>query len=312
MSRMRVIDPGMLTLIEDGGRYGYGNIGITQSGPADRYSAAWANRLLGNQPDAAVLEITMGGAVFEALGTIRIALTGADARLQINNQSVAHWCTHTLHRGDHLQTGMATEGLRIYLATDGGWGCQTVLGSCATTPRERLGSILRAGVILESRGHPSQTRRVRTSLSRCTPPRQRIDFTPLLRLRMVPTYHHDRFDPLARAHMIAQRFRVTPATDRMGCRLRGSPIASPGEILSEPTACGAVQIPPDGQPIILLNDHQTIGGYPIIGTVIPPDLSRLAQARPGTQIAFTYITLDEALHITAANDPFTSTSQVPR
>jgi biotin-dependent carboxylase-like uncharacterized protein len=295
MSRLRTLKPGMLTLVEDGGRYGYGALGITQSGPADRYSAAWANRLLDNRPDAPVLEITMGGAAFEALGTIRIAITGAKVPLRINDRPIVPWCTHTLQRGDRLTIGMATEGLRIYLGTDGGWTCKAILDSCSVTLREGLGKRIETDTVLTARSFADDA-----TPSRCAPPDARITFARLITLRMIRSYHYDRFDPLAREQFLAQRFRVSSATDRMGCRLTGEPIAYPGEILSEPTAYGAVQIPPDGQPIVLLNDRQTIGGYPIIGTVIAPDLFRLAQSRPGTQVRFEYLTLDAALEAVEA------------
>jgi len=299
MNGVKILRPGMLSLIEDGGRPGYGAIGITPGGPADRYSARWANHLLGNRPEAPVVEITLGGMVFEALGDLRIALTGAEAPLTINGDPRPLWHTHTLARGDRIEIGMAARGLRLYLAAEGGWRCSRVLGSCAVTVREQLGRPLEAGDLLEA-SSPAGKR-----LSAFVPEQLQRTFPSKITLRILESYHHARFSAKARERFYAQRFRVTTATDRMGCRLSGEAIDYPGEIISEPTTLGAVQIPADGQPIVLMAEHQTIGGYPIIGTVLPCDLDRLAQAQPGSRVRFSLISLVEArqLAFPAANCP---------
>ncbi len=291
MNALEIVRPGMLSLIEDGGRPGYGAIGITPGGPADRYSARWANHLLGNRPDAPVVEITLGGMVLEALGALRIALTGAQSPLKINDTPRPLWHTHALTRGDRIEIGMAARGLRLYLAAEGGWRCSRVLGSCAVTVREDLGRPLKAGDLLEA-SSPAGNR-----LSAFVPEQLQHTFPPEITLRVLESYHHARFSAEARERFYTRRFRVTTATDRMGCRLSGEPIAYPGEIVSEPTTLGAVQIPADGQPIVLMAEHQTIGGYPIIGTVLPCDLDRLAQAQPGTQISFRPVSLSEAYQL---------------
>jgi len=288
MNALRVIRPGMLSLIEDGGRTGYGAIGITPGGPADRYSARWANHLLGNRPGSPLLEITLGGARFEALGPLRIALTGADAPLTINDVPRPLWHRYLLKKGDVVALGMARRGLRVYLATEGGWQCRPKLGSCAATLREHLGEALETGALL--RGAPPTA----SALPAHVPPRFQRAFDPDLTLRVVASYHHDLFPLSARECFFSQRYRVTTATDRMGCRLSGKAIDTPGEILSEPTTLGAVQIPSDGQPIVLLAERQTIGGYPVIGTVIPCDVDRLAQAQPGSRVMFRPVSLAAA------------------
>jgi allophanate hydrolase subunit 2 len=184
---------------------------------------------------------------------------------------------------------MAARGLRLYLAAEGGWACNALLGSCAVSVREGLGRPLEAGDLL--RAHPPRP----LPLEGFVPERYRHRFDPTITLRILESYHHDRFSVEARERFYAQRFRVTTATDRMGCRLGGEPIAYPGEIVSEPTTSGAVQIPADGQPIVLMAEHQTIGGYPIIGTVLPCDLDRLAQAQPGTEVLFRPVSTEEAV-----------------
>ncbi len=288
MNGVKILRPGMLSLIEDGGRPGYGAIGITPGGPADRYSARWANHLLGNRPEAPVVEITLGGMVFEALGDLRIALTGAEAPLTINGDPRPLWHTHTLARGDRVVIGMASRGLRLYLAAEGGWACAPRLGSCSVTVREELGRPLEAGSHLHARA-PLAGR-----LPAFVPERFRRRSATAITLRVIESYHHARFSLAARERFYAQTYRVTTATDRMGCRLSGEAIDYPGEIVSEPTTLGAVQIPADGQPIVLMAEHQTIGGYPIIATVLPCDVDRLAQAQPGTQITFRPVPLSTA------------------
>ena len=292
MNALKVIRPGMLSLIEDGGRPGHGAIGITPSGPADRYSARWANHLLGNRPDAPVVEIALGGMVLEALGDLRIALTGAQSPLKINGTPRPLWHTHSLTRGDRIEIGMAARGLRLYLAAEGGWRCSPILESCSVTVREQLGRPLKAGDLLEG-SSPATPR-----LSAFVPEQLQRTFPSEITLRILESYHHARFSAEARERFYAQRFRVTTATDRMGCRLSGEPVAYPGEIVSEPTTLGAVQIPADGQPIVLMAEHQTIGGYPIIGTVIPCDIDRLAQAQPGSRVRFLPLSPEEARQIT--------------
>ncbi len=292
MSGLRVTKAGILTQIEDNGRVGYGDIGITQSGVADRYSAAWANRLLFNKSDDAVLEILLGGAVFVAEAETAIALTGAEAMLKINGTVSALWRGHLLKKGDRVEIGLATNGLRLYLAVKGGFGCQQVLGSCATTLKEGFGRKVEEGDLL-----PCDTC---TSLPAAVTPQALIpEYLDVATLRVVMGYQEVQFSASAKECFFSTPYRVTQATDRMGCRLEGEPISyEGGELISEPIAYGSIQIPADGQPIILLNERQTIGGYPKIGSVIPMDCYRLAQARPGTIVAFKEIGLEEAVEVT--------------
>ena len=292
MSGLRILKAGILSQIQDRGRVGYGDIGITQSGAADGYSATWANRLLFDTPDASVLEILLGGVTLLAEVDTFIAVTGAVATLQINGAPVALWRSHPVKRGDRIEIGMASRGLRLYLAVKGGFGCTQALGSCATTLKEGLGSKVEKDDLL--------TCGECASLPLASAPEARIpDFPDVLTLRVVLGYQADLFAAEERALFFSSSYLVTQATDRMGCRLQGEPLSyAAGELISEPIAYGSIQIPPDGQPIILLNERQTIGGYPKIGAVIPMDCYRLAQARPGTTVAFREIGLEEAVGVT--------------
>ncbi len=292
MSGLRILKAGILTQIEDGGRIGYGDIGITQSGAADRYSAAWANRLLFNPADAPLLEILLGGVSLVSEVDTALVLTGAEAVLRINGKTEALWRVHRIEQGDRIEIGIAKRGLRLYLAVKDGFACQPELGSCATTCKEGFGAKVAEGALLGCDVH--------TSAPLCRAPRHLIpDCLDLLTLRVVSGYQAEGFDEEERAQFFSTPYRITQATDRMGCRLQGAPVSYGGEaLISEPIAYGSVQIPADGQPIVLLNERQTIGGYPKIGAVIPMDCYRLAQARPGTTVTFEEIGLEEATEVT--------------
>ncbi len=301
MSGLRVIKAGILTQIQDRGRIGYGDIGITQSGAADGYSAAWANRLLFNDLDDALLEILFGDMVFVAETKSLIALTGAEAELRINGILKPLWRTHLLQVGDRVEIGIARRGLRLYLAVKGGFACPKILDSCATTLKESFGEKVQVGDLLACSDHHSSPL---TATSEDLIP----EYLDVVTLRVVLGYQSDLFSSESRATFFSTPYQVTQATDRMGCRLLGEPITYEGEeLISEPIAYGSIQIPADGQPIVLLNERQTIGGYPKIGAVIPMDCYRLAQARPGTTVAFKEIGLEEAVAVTRELNRFLKT-----
>ena len=292
MSGLRVHQAGLLIQIEDGGRIGYGDIGITQSGAADRYSAAWANRLLLQPVDTPLLEILLGGVSLVSEADTVIVLTGAEGAVKINGREAALWRAHPLSRGDRIEIGMAKRGLRLYLAVKSGFACQPELGSCATTLKEGFGrSVEQGDLLLCSTGLSSPV---------CSAPGHLIpDYPDTITLRVLLGYQAEGFDEKQRARFFSTPYRVTQATDRMGCRLQGAAVTyGGGELISEPIAYGSIQIPADGQPIVLLNERQTIGGYPKIGSVIPMDCYRLAQARPGTRIVFQETGLEEARAVT--------------
>lgn len=289
MSGLRLQKAGILLQIQDCGRFGYGAIGITQSGSADAYSAAWANRLLLNTSDAPLLEILLGGASWISEAETVIAVTGAEAILEINGEERALWRSHVVKRGDHIVLGMARRGLRLYLAVKGGFACKKRLGSCATTLKEHLGQKIQAGELLHCGTSMSQ-------LCRSVPEDLRPIYDDTMRLRVLSGYQSEHFSKEQKALFFSAFYMVTQATDRMGCRLQGDPVVYDGEeLVSEPIAYGSIQIPSDGQPIVLLNERQTIGGYPKIGSVIPMDCYRLAQAKPGTKIRFEEIAIEDAV-----------------
>jgi biotin-dependent carboxylase-like uncharacterized protein len=287
VSGFSVLAPGILSLLQDQGRFGHSALGLTNGGPADASSAAWANRLLQNAANATLLECSVGGLTLQAQCHSYIAVTGATLPLSINGEPAELWTVHKVQPGDIIALGMVSRGLRAYLAVAGGFVVPAQFGSTATVLREGIGGLngnkLQAGDILPS---PSVRQLPRLRL----PQQLRPVFTSSVTLRLIEGYQADRFATDQRQRLYLQHYQVTAQADRMGYKLSGAAIHVEHQpLLSEGICYGAVQIPPDGQPIVLLNDRQTLGGYPKIGSVLSLDCASLAQAGAGTQVHFTAI-----------------------
>lgn len=281
------IKPGQLSLIQDFGRFGLSHLGITQSGPVDDYAYSWANHLLGNPANVPVLEITLGQAEFEVGHDCQLAITGGDLAATLDGEPLTNWCTFSAHKGQRIKFALPTNGLRAYLAVRGGFNVRPHLGSVATVAKEGLGGLhhngqpLQAGDKLHFDAHTLDNKPLQMTF------RLKPDYNLPLRLRVIESYQNEAFSDVARHTFFTRTFTVSQHADRMGYRLTGPAVNPPSEpILSEGIALGSVQIPPDGQPIVLLNDRQTIGGYPKIGCVAKIDLPRLAQAKPGQSVRF--------------------------
>ena len=294
----KVIQPGILSLLQDAGRFGKHNIGLTNGGPLDKLSFAWANRLLDNDANACVIEVSMGGLVLEAQADTQIAITGGDAVLSINQQPVASWQTHSIKSGDKIAFAFAQNATRHYLAVKGGFNIEPMFGSCATVAREKLGGLigtaLQAADILPCTSH-SQTESIQTKVNVADRP----TYTGDINLRVILGYQQATFSNVDKVRFLSNAFTLSDKCDRMGFRLSGPEITSElhtkeGGMLSEGICYGAIQVPADGQPIVLLNDRQTIGGYPKIGSVFSLDIPKLTQRLPGTKINFEAISMDEA------------------
>ncbi|MEO9587302.1 MULTISPECIES: biotin-dependent carboxyltransferase family protein [Marinobacter] len=281
-----VLDGGMLALLQDPGRYGYQHIGVTTGGPMDEHAFRWANRLLDNPPEAAQIEINIGKLSLLAHEDTCIALTGADLGAQINGEAAAPWHTYQIHRGDHIEFGMPVAGLRAYLAVAGGLKPTVKLGSCATVVREGLGGLDGRGQKLAKgdcigfdRSHPKTMTRL--------PAGEIPDYNQDLHIGVIPSYQYPHFSPGERMKFFTGSYEVSQRIDRMGYRLTGDPIHSELDgIISEGIAYGAIQVPSDGQPIVLMKDRQTIGGYPKIGCLSTLDAGQLAQRGPGALVRF--------------------------
>jgi biotin-dependent carboxylase-like uncharacterized protein len=313
MTRLRIVSPGPLTTVQDLGRPGYAALGISACGAADPLALRIGNRLVGNPEGAAALEMTLQGPTVQFLDPACVALAGAAeaARLVAGpeaaaRRSVLPWTAVAVRAGEVLHCGALRHGARAYLCVAGGLRVPLVLGSASTHVRSGLGGLhgraLRADDELlagPSAGAAPGARLAPTQRDRLYPQEQ-----PRC-LRVTDGPQGARFTPAALATFLSAVYEVSPRADRMGVRLSGpalrradGPAAAGGAAADEPLTegvyVGAVQVPADGQPILLSVDHQTTGGYPKIASIIAADQSRLGQLRPGDRVRFVRVSLDEA------------------
>lgn len=288
MSRptLTVKQAGPLALIQDAGRFGVGHLGVTQGGAADWISFRWANWLLGNPLDSAALEIVMGGNLtLVANGDVRLALAGADLAATLDGQPLAPNDSFMMHTGQTLIFRQPKKGLRAYLAFPDGLDAPRVLGSFACTAREHIGGLhedgtpLKTGDQLTFKGSSAAPRQLPQGTQLPLPDSEDTVLDMVLGSQAAHFAGRSLFDAFNQPWTVDQR------ADRMGIRLTGKALNSRLDgIVSEGIPLGAVQIPPDGQPIILMNDRQTIGGYPRLGALTPMACARLAQCLPGTKV----------------------------
>ncbi len=287
--------PGMLSLLQDAGRFGSYNIGLTNGGPLDKPAFYWANRLCGNELNATAIEVTIGGLILIAQLDTIISVTGADMPLLINGKSKELWQSHQIKAGDNIELGYATSGLRCYLAVSGGFTIKDSFGSSATVCRESIGG-LAGGKLKENDIVPCQRNTSQKLLKLAK--QHRPNYQEDVVLRTIPSYQQQHFSSYQQRLFFSSEYSVSQYCDRMGYRLEGQAIkADIAGILSEGICHGAVQIPSDGQPIILLNDRQTIGGYPKIGAVIVLDTAKLTQLGQGRKVRFEPISMEKAHNI---------------
>lgn len=277
MKGLKVIRPGPLSLLQDGGRLGWQHLGVSPSGPVDPHAAAWANRLLDNPWGTPLLEIALGDVELESDVDTWAACCGAELPLTLDGEPRPCWSRFPLRAGQRLALGFARSGQRGYLAVAGGFRARPVLGSVATQVREGLGGpdghgrALRAGDLLPC--DPADRAGGQSVPWRFVP-----DYRAEPRLRVMLGGDAADFAEEERRAFLERPWRLSPQSDRMGARLIGEPLRPPRRQWSLGVAGGAVQVPPDGQPIVLLADRQTMGGYPILGWVHPLDLGLLAQS----------------------------------
>ncbi|MEJ3657967.1 biotin-dependent carboxyltransferase family protein [Actinomycetes bacterium KLBMP 9759] len=275
-----ILRPGPLTTVQDLGRPGYGMWGIAPGGAADRSSFQLANRLVGNPADSAGLEITAGGlhATFTTAATI--ALTGANAPASVAGRAVALNGPYRIPRGATLELGDPTHGLRTYLAVRGGLATRRVLGSRATDVIAGIGRELAAGDELPIGSDPTHDILVDLAPTRWWPDPVVIDVVegPRAESFSAPAFHV----------LVTGDYVVSPNSNRIGIRFTGPPVQhrSHGDLPSEPAFRGALEVPPDGQPILLMTDHPTTCGYPVIGVAEPRSTDAAAQLRPGQHVSF--------------------------
>ena len=284
----KVIKSSFLSTVQDYGRLNHGEHGMSQSGVMDEHAYAWANHLLNNHFNDAVIEITFGGLQLEAQADTFIAVTGADLDFKINDETAQMWHGLQIHKGDVLSWGNPKIGVRAYLAVKGGLDTLVLFDSRSVNLREHIGAKLAEGDELSYKGFNETTYRF-------IPPQYIPNYNQDITLRLLPTYQFNEFSINQRDLFFNQNYTVTNANDRTGCRLSGAPISIKKErMISEGISYGCVEIATDGLPIILLKDAPSIGGYPKIGTVFSLDLAKLAQRQPNTKLRFELMNIHEA------------------
>lgn len=295
---LKVIQPGILSLLQDRGRFGAHRIGLTNGGPLDPEAYYYCNRLLENPAGSTVIELSFGGSQFEALVDTFICVTGASMPLHINDREKTRWAVHPVKAGDIISLDFAKRGCRAYLGVAGGFTIEPSFGSTATVVRETIGGLrgdkLHSGDLLPCL---QTTSRRHYYLPLENQPR----YQDMITVRVIPGYQQAHFSRLQQRRFFSHAYSVSERCDRMGYRLEGPVIKCDIDgILSEGICFGAIQIPSDGQPIVLLNDRQTIGGYPKIGSALSLDAARLAQLAPGGTVHFAPISTHgahNALHL---------------
>ena len=288
--------PGVLTTIQDLGRMGYGQYGIPVSGAMDRYSFQIANRLIGNAPGDAGLEITLYGLKLETLRSVRIAITGGDMNPTLNGEPLPMWQTLDLPAGSTLLFKNIRGGARAYLAAEGGIDSPVQLGSRSTNRKALLGNTLKKGDIVKTL--PAK----RTSSNQQLPESMIPTYSKQADIRVILGPQDDLFSRKGMDTFLSETYTITSQSDRQGYRLEGESIehVSGADIISDAILPGSIQVPGNGQPIIMMMDAQTTGGYPKIACVIGPDIDVLAQMLPGRKVRFRQVTIEEAHRIVHA------------
>lgn len=316
---LRILRPGLLTTVQDLGRHGMQHLGVVTCGAMDPVALVLANALVGNRRGEAAIEITLLGPEIEFGEDALIALCGAEFEATADGGVLPRDRPVFLKAGTKLATRRARRGTRGYLAVAGGIAVAPVLGSRSTYLPARFGGLegraLRAGDVLplvpgvsalsaeryERLASRAGSRAGLNSVRWSAPPQTLPDREPIV-LHAMAGRHHAEFDAGSRRAFYETVWRISPDSNRMGFRLAGATLARPqgGEILSEPTCLGTVQVPANGAPIVLMADHQTTGGYPKIAEVAGADVPRLAQLAPGATLRFARCSLEQALELRRA------------
>lgn len=298
----RVLSPGLQSTVQDGARHGCRHLGVGGSGAVDAYSRAVANLLVGNVTDAAVIEAALLGPTLRFERPVRVALCGASADAHVDGQAIPGWRPVDLPSGAELRIGRLREGARVYLAVAGSWSVPKILGSSSTDLRGGFGGMRGRALVADDVLPIGRGIRPGTGL-RIAPwwiePAPDLDFATTAVVRVLP----GRDVVVPAAALFEAEWRVAPASNRQGLRLEGpqltldprAPDASAR--ISEPVAPGTLQLPAEGQPIVLLADAQTHGGYPRIGHAVACDGPRLGQLRPGDTVRFAPCTHAEATRL---------------
>lgn len=295
---LHIIQPGMLSTIQDRGRYGYQRFGMPTAGAMDTFALRAANALLGNDDNAACIEATVLGPRIKLLTDTRIAITGANVSPRLDGEPIPMWKAVAVREGSRLEFRGPSDGMRAYLAVSGGIDVPVTMGSRATYIKAAIGGMdgrpLRAGDVLRAFGDGSDLR-----ASSDFPPEAAPKYGSSHELRVVLGPQDAAFTQAGIDTFLSAAYTVSINSDRMGYRLEGAPIEHTDgpDVVSDGTPLGGIQIPGDGQPIILLADRGTTGGYAKIATVISADLSKVAQAMPGHTVTFKAVSVEDAQEV---------------
>jgi biotin-dependent carboxylase-like uncharacterized protein len=295
---LRVLAPGLLTTIQDLGRPGYQSRGIPVSGALDRVGLHAANVLVGNPPETGALEVAYAGPTLAVdADEVRLSFAGADATIEIfpdeiasASQRIETMRSVRMRRGEVVRIGSLTSGATLYVGVEGGFAIAPVLGSVSTYLRGGIGGLhgraLAQGDSLPLRRNTASDREDRRFES--------LDLTPPDRFRAIAGPQNDYFSDAAIETFFNSEYRIGANADRTGMRLEGPRLEHSRSFTSDGIAPGSIQVPGSGEPIVLLADRQTIGGYPKIATVISADLPALGRMPIGTKIRFAPVTMEEA------------------
>ncbi|WP_077213562.1 biotin-dependent carboxyltransferase family protein [Bacillus dakarensis] len=305
-----ILKPGLLTTVQDSGRYGYQKYGVVAGGVMDQFAHVIANILVGNEKNSPVLEITMVGPVIKFDQDTVIAICGADLSPAVNGKKIGNWRPVLIKKGSELIFGNCQTGCRAYLAAAGGFKIPEVMDSKSTYLRAGIGGFqgraLKKGDKLfleassELSNHLMQSFLKKGSSDGFVMTHWRIYWETFYQksscIRVMKGRQYHLFKRRSQEYFFRDLFTVTTASDRMGYRLQGPILELNGqkEMISEAVSFGTIQVPADGNPILLLADRQTTGGYPKIGEVASVDLPTLAQVRPGDSLSFKEITCEDA------------------
>lgn len=297
METLKILDAGLLTTVQDLGRYGYQRYGVSVSGVADEFSAKVANTLVGNEHGEAVLETTLKGISVEFLADCVFAITGAQCDSTLNGEKIKLWKSYKAAKGDILKMGICKSGLRNYVAFAGGIDVPVVMNSKSTNLKAKVGGFNGRKLMVNDviSVNPKHIETIVEFDSKYIP-----SYSKEIQVGVILGQQDDYFTDAGINTFFTETYNITQESDRMGIRLAsvsGNVIEhkNGADIISDGITFGAIQVPGSGQPIVMMADRQTTGGYTKIGNVISSDLVKLAQATPGTKVRFVKYELADAI-----------------
>lgn len=294
---LEVIKPGLATSVQDLGRTGYQQYGVVVSGAMDSFALQVGNLLVGNRRAAAGLEITLMGPELGILRDTTIAICGADLSPTVDGVQIPVWKSVQVKKGQTLKFGQPRSGVYAYLTVSGGIRVPDVMGSKSTYAKARMGGVegryVKKGDVLKAEDMADRVKKVGR---RGIPASNVPDYRPSKRIRVVLGPDHEWFCPESIETFLSETYQVTTQSDRMGYRLSGPKLkhASGADIISDAIMPGTVQVPANGEPIVLMADRQTTGGYTRVATVTSVDLPYVAQLAPGSKLTFEAVSVEEA------------------